>query len=329
MGPNPHPSRVLVVDDQALVVEKLKIILNAHSDMTVATVANAAHAVETAVAFRPTVILQDLVMPQIDGFELLSRYRETGELKSVPVVILSATDDPTTKERCFAEGANDYLVKLPDEIELLARIRYHSAAFHAREDRDQAFHLLKVSQQELAAANVLLQSLAALDGLTGIANRRRFDEVLEMELGRAARTSKPMSLMMCDIDYFKTYNDNFGHVSGDFCIKRIAAVLTEELRRPGDFVARYGGEEFAVLLPDTDLPGALIVAEKCRAHVEGLGIARVGGEVGGVSISVGVCTVDPGEKYTSEQLIHAADNALYTAKRNGRNRVESDNGPRS
>lgn len=324
MGANPHPSRVLVVDDQALVVEKLKIILSAHSDMAFATVANAANAVETAVAFRPTVILQDLVMPGIDGFELLSRYRETIELHSVPVVILSATDDPTTKERCFAEGANDYLVKLPDQIELLARIRYHSAAYHAREDRDQAFHLLKVSQQELAAANVLLQNLAALDGLTGIANRRRFDEVVAMEWGRASRSLKPLSLLMCDIDFFKAYNDKFGHVSGDFCIKRVAAVLTEELRRPADFVARYGGEEFAIILPDTDLRGALVVAEKCRSHVESLDIPQTGGEIGAVTISVGAFCLVPSATSSVEQLIDGADKALYAAKGKGRNRVDSD-----
>ena len=119
---------------------------------------------------------------------------------------------------------------------------------------------------------------------------------------------------MCDIDFFKQYNDNFGHVIGVFCIKRIAAVLTEELRRPGDFVARYGGEEFAIILPDSDLFGALMVAEKCRAHVEGLEIPQAGGEVGTVTILVGACSIVPSAFSSVEQLIDGADKALYAAK---------------
>ena len=128
-------------------------------------------------------------------------------------------------------------------------------------------------------------------------------------------------MLMCDIDFFKAYNDKFGHVSGDFCIKRVAAVLTEELRRPGDFVARYGGEEFAIILPETDLAGALLVAEKCRAHVEGLAIPQAVGEVGSVTISVGACSVVSGSRSTCEQLIQCADEALYAAKRSGRNKA--------
>lgn len=300
MGVPAKQARVLVVDDQALVVEKLRLILSLHADIAFAGVTCAVDAVELAVAFRPTVILQDLLMPGIDGFELLARYRETNELDAVPVIVLSATDDPFVKERCFAGGANDYMVKLPDQIELLARIRYHSSAYQARTDRDEAFHLLEISQRELSAANVMLQNLAALDGLTGIANRRRFDEVIVSEWGRALRSSKPLSLLICDIDFFKAYNDNFGHVSGDFCIKRVAAVLTEELRRPADFVARYGGEEFAIVLPETDLRGALVVAEKCRAHVESLEIPQTGGEIGAVTISVGAFSIVPSATTTVE-----------------------------
>ena len=126
---------------------------------------------------------------------------------------------------------------------------------------------------------------------------------------------------MCDIDFFKKYNDDFGHVSGDFCIKRVAAALTEVLRRPADLVARYGGEEFAIILPETDLRGALVVAEKCRAHVESLDIPQTGGEIGAVTISVGACSVVPSATSSVEQLIDGADKALYAAKRSGRNKA--------
>jgi two-component system chemotaxis family response regulator WspR len=278
--------------------------------------------VEFAVRFRPTVILQDLMLPGIDGFELLAQYRETEELCNVPVIILSATDDPLVKERSFLQGANDYLVKLPDHIELLARVRYHSGAYLARCERDESFHLLKVSQQQLAEANLLLHKLNGLDPLTGVANRRRFDEVIASEWQRGLRQRRPLSVLMCDIDHFKQYNDNFGHVSGDFCIKRTAEILMEQLRRPGDLVVRYGGEEFVILLPETDLLGALRIANTCRKQIENLIVPHgVFASEGRVTLSIGVCAVVPSSQLSIISLMEAADAALYEAKRNGRNQI--------
>ena len=164
------------------------------------------------------------------------------------------------------------MVKLPDRLELLARIRYHSAGYISRLQRDEAFQFLRASQKNLADANIELQKLAALDSLTGIANRRRFDEVMRAEWQRGQRDKKPLSLLMCDIDCFKIYNDSFGHLAGDLCLKKAAAVLTEHLKRPADLAARYGGEEFAIVLPDTGLDGALLIANACRAHIEQLAI---------------------------------------------------------
>ncbi len=320
----PANVRVLVVDDQRIMVERVRQMLDGQTDMTVHFVTDGAVAVETALAFCPTVILQDMIMPGISGLDLIRHYREHRELMEVPVIVLSAVDAAATKGVCFETGANDYLVKLPDPIELLARLRYHSAAYNKGVERDEAFHLLKVSQQQLAKANVELQRLNGQDGLTGIANRRRFDEVLRNEWQRGCRTGATLSVLMCDIDNFKSYNDAFGHLEGDMCLRKVAAVLTENLKRPGDLAARYGGEEFALILPDTAHAGALAVAEGCRRHLEQLGLPASDESVGRVvTLSAGVATAVPHKGATVEQLLQQADRALYLAKAAGRNQVRS------
>jgi two-component system chemotaxis family response regulator WspR len=314
--------RVLLVDDQLIIVEAVRRMLDGQPDIEFHYVSNAAAAVETAVMMKPTVILQDLVMPDMDGFALIQAYREQESLASVPVIVLSAKEDPKLKAHSFAVGANDYVVKLPDRIELLARVRYHSSGHISRLQRDEAFQFLRESQQRLADANIELQKLAALDGLTGIANRRRFNEVLAVEWQRGQREKKPLSLVMCDIDCFKHHNDTFGHQAGDMCLKKTAAVLTEHLKRPADLAARYGGEEFVLVLPDTDAEGAMAIAEACRNHLETLAIDNSGAASGDVvTMSVGVATVVPSQDSSIEQLLERADRALYDAKSGGRNKV--------
>lgn len=168
----------------------------------------------------------------------------------------------------------------------------------------------------------MLQKLNGLDGLTGIANRRKFDDQLAVEWQRAIRNKYPLALLMCDIDHFKHYNDTYGHQGGDQCLKRVAAVLTEQLRRPGDLVARYGGEEFAIILPDTTIEGAVYIAHICRKKLQSLDIRNQGvvpNEL--VTISVGVADARPSEQGTTHSLIQAADKALYAAKHQGRNTV--------
>jgi two-component system chemotaxis family response regulator WspR len=261
------------------------------------------------------------VMPGIDGFGLIKLYRESALLKPVPVIVLSAREDPKLKAHGFAVGANDYLVKLPDRLELLARLRHHAAGHISGLQRDAAFLSLRESQRQLADANIELQKLAALDGLTGIANRRRFDQALHTEWQRASREQRPLSLIMCDVDCFKAYNDTYGHLAGDLCLKRSAAVFTEHLKRPADIVARYGGEEFAIILPETAAEGALQIAEACRAHIEALAIAHTGSANGVVTLSLGVATMAPTPALSAETLIERADKALYAAKQGGRNRV--------
>jgi two-component system chemotaxis family response regulator WspR len=317
--------RVLLVDDQLIIVEAVRRMLSDQPDIEFHYVTDAAQALQTALQLQPTVILQDLVMPGIDGFGVIKLYRDEEALRHVPVIVLSAKEDPKLKAHSFVTGANDYMVKLPDKLELLARIRYHSGAHISRLQRDQAFRFLRESQKQLADANIELQKLAALDGLTGIANRRRFDDAMRIEWQRGQRDKKPLTLLMCDVDFFKRYNDSFGHLAGDLCLKKVAAVLTEHLKRPADLAARYGGEEFAIILPETPLTGALIVAESCRRHLEQLAIEnpQADTEFSTVTMSIGVASVVPSASSGVEELIQQADQALYAAKRGGRNRVVS------
>jgi two-component system chemotaxis family response regulator WspR len=313
--------KVLLVDDQPMIVEAVRRMLADQPDIEFHYITDALNAHTAAERIGPNVILQDLVMPGHDGFALIEQYRASDLLRAVPVIVLSAREDPKLKAHGFAVGANDYVTKLPDRLELLARVRYHAAGHIHRLQRDAAFLSLRESQARLAEANIELQKLAALDGLTGIANRRRFDQAMQTEWQRGQREGKALSLIMCDVDCFKLYNDTYGHPAGDLCLKKTAAVFTEHLKRPADLVARYGGEEFAIVLPATGPEGALQVANACRAHLEALAIEHSGAAGGIVTVSLGVATMMPAPGCGPDELIARADQALYASKQGGRNRV--------
>lgn len=314
---------VFLVDDQAMIAEAVRRAL-ADEDLDFHYCQDPTEAVKRAMELSPTIILQDLVMPEIDGLTMVKFYRANPILSQVPIIVLSTKEDPEIKSKAFAYGANDYLVKLPDKVELIARIRYHSQAYINQKERDEAFRALEKSQKELAEANKILEKLSSLDGLTGVPNRRRFDEVLKQEWQRAVRHSTALSLVMLDIDFFKLYNDTYGHQGGDECLKRVAKALEGAARRETDIVARYGGEEFAAILPETGSKGAFDVAEALRAIVEKQGIPHESSKVSDhVTISVGVATWLPEKGSNPEQLLAAADQALYKSKENGRNRVTS------
>ena len=193
-----------------------------------------------------------------------------------------------------------------------------------RDERGKAIGTLNLGKDitEQKRAEAILQQLSTLDGLTEIPNRRHFDEVLEQEWKRAVREQVPISLIMCDLDFFKAFNDTYGHQMGDYCLKRVAKALSEALKRPGDLVARYGGEEFAVILPGTDGKGAERVAQSLRAVIEGMGLPHDSSTVKKiVTISLGVAVTHPTQGSDQADLINASDQALYQAKRQGRNRV--------
>jgi diguanylate cyclase (GGDEF)-like protein len=202
---------------------------------------------------------------------------------------------------------------LPDDGGLLAVMRDITA-------RKQAEEMLADANEKLEAANRILQALAHRDGLTGLMNRRRFDELLQEEFDRARRQSLPLALLLFDVDHFKAYNDRYGHLAGDECLRRISRAIEGALQRPGDHVGRYGGEEFVVILPATDQRGCMLVADQLREIVSAMRLEHLGSNLGIVTISVGGSAMVPchaGDRST--ELIEAADRALYQAKMAGRN----------
>ena len=315
------PIVVLLVDDQPIVGEAIRRMLAGNPDIAFHFCADAQKAIDTAAAVKPTTILQDLVMPGVDGFTLVQQMRDHPATAQIPIIVLSSREDPRVKSRAFEIGASDYLVKIPDQIELVARIRAHSKSFLAQRQRDEAYRALEELGRQLAEKNAILEALSSLDGLTGIANRRRFDEALETEWRRGRREGTPLSLLLIDVDFFKRYNDHYGHLEGDECLRRVANALKDSAHRPADLVARYGGEEFVILMGNTDQPGAAQVAETARRAVEELAIPHARSEAAScVTISLGSATLTPGSHFEGEVLIKLADGALYEAKKDGRNR---------
>jgi two-component system chemotaxis family response regulator WspR len=185
---------------------------------------------------------------------------------------------------------------------------------------DRTAELLERTAQ-LEVANTVLEEMATIDSITGLANRRRFDVFIQQEWQRSRRTHQPLSLLMIDIDHFKAFNDRYGHQRGDECIQEVASVLRAAGHRPADLACRYGGEEFTLVLAETDAAGALAVAESIRRAVEGLQIVNEGAPLGIITVSIGVGTRS-GEEYSrAAELIAACDRALYEAKHGGRNRT--------
>jgi two-component system chemotaxis family response regulator WspR len=321
---------VLLVDDQAMVAEGIRRMLADEPDIEFHYCSDPKQAVKQAVAVKATVILQDLVMPDVDGMTLVRFYRNNPTTRDVPVIVLSSKDDPTIKSDAFSNGATDYLVKLPEKIELLARIRAHAKSYLALKERDDAFRTMEKMQEQLSAinnelahSNRELKRLSSMDGLTALANRRQFDETLEREWQRAVRTELPLSLLFADIDFFKRYNDSYGHQAGDDCLKKVAGGLQKTVHRPADLVSRYGGEEFVMILPDTTSEGALAVAEKVLKNISSLEIPHQNSDAAEhVTLSIGVATLCPREGSSTDELVEAADKMLYKAKENGRNCIE-------
>ena len=317
-----NSAMVLLVDDQAMIGEAVRRGLANEENIDFHFCADPHQAIAQAIRINPTVILQDLVMPGLDGLTLVREYRNHPATANIPIIVLSTKEEPLIKSAAFAAGANDYLVKLPDTIELVARIRYHSRSYMTLLQRDEAYRALRVSQQQLLDTNLVLQRLMNSDGLTGLSNRRHFDEYLELEWRRALREQSQISLLMIDVDYFKAFNDNFGHLEGDEALRKVSSAIRESCGRSSDLPARYGGEEFALVLPTTSPGGARLLAEKLRQTVAGLNIPHIFPAPGAsLTISIGLATLIPQAGSSSRQLIMEADKGLYSAKNNGRNQV--------
>jgi len=313
---------VLLVDDQLVVGEAVRRALLDQPGMEFHFCSKPEDALELAKTVQPTVILQDLVMPAMNGLDLVCQYRADPATKDIPIIVLSTKEEASVKSDAFRAGANDYLVKLPDRIELIARIRYHSAAYLSLVQRDQAYRALRVSQQQLMEANLELQRLTNVDGLTGLSNRRYFNEYLETEWRHAIRVREPISLLMVDIDHFKQYNDTYGHLAGDEVLRTVAQTVMRSFSRPKDMASRFGGEEFAVILPQTVGRDLQMLGEKVVLAIAALDLPHSASATADrVTVSVGGAGLIPQRGDNLFTLVEAADKALYRAKGAGRNRA--------
>ena len=297
-GPPARP-RILIVDDIPANIKSLNAILA--DDYTIIFATDWRKGLELARRMRPDIILLDIMMPDMDGFEICRRLKSETATYDIPVIFITTLDSQADEEKGLAIGGADYIAKPFRPAIVKLRVR----------------NLLQLKLQRDR-----LEALTMTDGMTEIANRRRFDRHLEQEWRRCARMHIPLSAVMMDIDRFKAFNDNYGHSAGDHCIRNIARALAGVPTRAGDLVARYGGEEFACLLPGTDEVGAHAIALRLLKAVGDLEIPHAWSNVTGtVSISAGVATMVPTQEGDPEILVRQADGMLYEAKNGGRNRV--------
>ena len=306
----PKLQRILLVDDDLVVRAKVSESLE-EDGFEVILAKNGNDGIAAYQEHRPDLILVDAVMPILDGFEFCEQLKNLGE-RLTPILMITSLDDNDSVDRAFASGATDYITKPINLPVLRQRVR----------NLVRQSHLIKNQLTELQQANQDLKLLANLDSLTKLSNRRGFDDYLYKEWDRMKRIKAPLSLIMCDVDFFKNYNDRYLHPNGDKCLVKVAMSMRSTVRRSGDLVARYGGEEFAIVLPNTDALGAVSVGENVRAAIKGLQITHEASAVCPyVTVSVGVSTIIPNSENDFPALIDAADRALYQAKSQGRDRV--------
>jgi diguanylate cyclase (GGDEF)-like protein len=307
-------SKVLIIDDSATIRAGIAAAVRAMKFEPLLA-EDGEKGLEVFAAESPSLVLLDVKMPGIDGYETARRIRAARPDEWIPIIFLSASEYDQDLERAIECGGDDYLVKPVSAVVLSAKIRALQRLDHMRRK------LVDVSN-ELTAANQRLETLSHQDGLTGIANRRAFDFLLERHFLEAARRREPFSVVLCDVDHFKGYNDCYGHVAGDECLKQVAGALARSCRRGIDLAARYGGEEFALLLPDTPADGALHVAEVARREVAALAIPHERSPTAPrVTFSGGVATYSVERDKASRDLTMRADAALYRAKDLGRDRL--------
>jgi diguanylate cyclase (GGDEF)-like protein len=297
MQPTRHT--ILLVDDAAANLEALNAVLGADYELVFAT--SGQEAIDLAREQLPDLILLDVMMSGMNGYQVCRKLKDDDQTRGIPVIFVTSMDHEEDEAAGLDAGAIDYLAKPIRASIVKARVRNHL---------------------ELKRARDLLESLSITDTLTGLANRRQFDAVLEAETRRAIRSMTHVGLLMCDLDHFKAYNDYYGHPAGDWCLAEVGKVFRDVFRRAGDLAARYGGEEFAVILPGATPPDAWMMGEKIRQAVEARRLPHQRGSASTwVTLSVGVASMVITAESSASWLVQRADVALYASKKAGRNRV--------
>ncbi|MCL2441157.1 MAG: diguanylate cyclase [Treponema sp.] len=289
---------LLIVDDESANLKVLTYILG--EDYTIFTSTNGKNAVEKVKEFRPDLILLDILMPDMDGYQTLEEIKKCEELRKTPVIFITGLDSDEDEEKGLSLDAVDYITKPFSPAIVKLRVR---------------------NQIQIVNQIETIERLSMIDQLTNIPNRRSFDERLKMEWKQAVRENTPISLLIMDLDNFKNINDIYGHLQGDMVLQAIAEIFIHSFNRPGDFAARWGGEEFVVLMPNTCIKGALEVAERIRQEVENTLFPSLDKSELKITISIGVNSIIPALESSVDAFISSADKALYAAKQTGRNKV--------
>lgn len=291
--------KLLVVDDQPINIQVMHQIFGADFQMFMAT--SGPQALAICKDNPPDLVLLDIVMPGMDGFDVCTQLKADDATRNIPVIFVTAHNDAAQETHGLDVGAVDFISKPVNPAVVRARVKTHLT---------------------LKFQSDVMRKLVFLDGLTGVFNRRYFDQQLSMEMARSVRNGTPLSLIMLDVDFFKLYNDHYGHQAGDDCLRQIALTLKESLRRPADLVARYGGEEFACILPETSFDDALTLARDLEQRVRGKKIPHQRSDVDKVvTISLGVAGRDAAGSGDADVLLAEADVQLYKAKHAGRGRA--------
>jgi diguanylate cyclase (GGDEF)-like protein len=291
---------ILVVDDSPTNLAILNVVLREVYNVVTAT--NGPDALNLAASEEPDLIILDIMMPGMDGYEICDRLKANPFTKDIPVMFVTAMDQERQEAKGLAMGAVDYLAKPVSPPIVLARVR---------------------NQLELKKQRDFLRRLSSVDGLTGVANRRSFEEDFDKEWRRAARHQAPLTLLLADLDHLRAYNDAYGYLAGDDCLKMVAQSMLKAMMRPGDVIARYGGEEFVGLMPDTDAKGSQVVADRLLNAVRALALPHAHSDAAPiVTISIGIASCLPHRDNDRAALFKLSGDALYAAKTAGRNQAK-------
>ena len=304
-------SHILIVDDTPANVDILKVILS-REGYNVSMAPNGEVALNVIPRSMPDLILMDVMMPGLNGFEVCEKLKVDEATKEIPVIFVTAKSETEDIVKAFDVGGVDYITKPYQYREILSRIKTHLQNQTLLKN-----NLLLVEQ--LLKVNVELDKASRTDSLTGLSNRRDANEKIGQEMVRSARNEKSFSLVLGDIDHFKKINDTYGHEAGDFVLTKVSRLMVDAVRRQ-DLVSRWGGEEFLIVLPETELAGGAILAENIRQKIESEKFVY-NEQTMNVKISFGVCS--SGSELSMDELIKKADDNLYRAKEAGRNKVVS------